>query len=133
MKMMSFLLKPLPLTFLVFFIALLTMLCLRFWLIEPETMGAACSNATLFLWCYPRQLLIWGMAYSLFAYASSLLLALSLFGSIKRSRCFLLASIIFSSMALIFYSAGTGSVLLLVGLLRAVYLSENTQTHESTL
>jgi hypothetical protein len=98
-------------------------MALKYWLIEPEHMGAACMADQQPWWCYPRLVLVLGMIYGWWGGAAIALVCLSVYLRPETALPWLLAGMAIASLALVIYSAGWASVALLTGLLRAISLS----------
>lgn len=104
-------------------VAVIAALALRFWLVEPEAMGAACMAGEQPWWCYPRLALVLGMIYGWWGSLAIALIVASLFPAVGRPLPWLLSGTALGSAALVIYSAGTGSLAVLLGLLRALALA----------
>ena len=115
--------NPVGVFLLVVVLALVTALAVRFWLVEPEAMGAACMAGDQPWWCYPRLALVLGMIYGWWGWLAVACVVASLFPAAGKPQPWLYTGAAIGSAALVIYSAGFGSLAVLMALLRALALA----------
>lgn len=97
---------------------------LRVYLIEPQEVGAICTAEQVPFWCSIRHDIIMGMIHGNWRWSSVVLVFCSLFVSRSLAPLFLILGMFLGGVSLFMFSANSGALAVVTGLLRALALGQ---------